>query len=174
MPKNKLILIVVAVVAIAVIGAVAVFAARSKSSGSSGDSSNASETIRTIQPEDIGLQLSLTPDQKEVVMTITKLDGVKSIEYETSYDAEEKDPESGETAILTQGATSGDPVEVKGMDKLERKITLGTCSKNVCRYHKVVSDIHFVIKVNYLDGSVGQAEDSLAYPHDSSDSSGDE
>lgn len=155
-----------ALVLVVVIGVVAYTAF----TGGGGDAQNidteTEEQVKDISPEDIGLELSLEDQNREAVMKLTKLDDIKSIEYEVSYDVVEVDEESGEEIVTTQGATSGDePILVKsGESEVERSFTLGTCSSGKCRYHRLTSDITFVIKVNYNDGSIGQAEDMLEYP----------
>lgn len=166
MQKNKIIIAVAAVVVILIVGTIAVFATRSKSPNMASNSSNATQ-VKTMQPSDVGLQLSIAPNDKQtVVMDITKLNGIKSVEYDMTYDAEEKDPDSGQVLSVTQGvSTNGTPVKVHpGDSKLERKIYLGTCSAT-CRPSKVESDVKFVIKINFSNGEIGQIEDTLPYPH---------
>ena len=118
------------------------------------------QNIKQIAPSDIGLELSLRFDKKAVVMTLTKLTGVKSIEYELSYDAEET--VEGETSTVPKGVV-GSPIEVAGKSEIKREILLGTCSANVCRYDKVKSDIKIVVRVNYENGEVGAAESTVPF-----------
>lgn len=120
------------------------------------------QNVKQIQPEDIGLELKLKSDGKAVIMTLNKLSGIKTIEYEISYDAEEIDPESAETASVPKGVV-GSPIEVNGQSEIEREILLGTCSANKCRYDNVKSDIKLVVKVTYTNGEIASAELTLPY-----------
>ncbi len=168
MPKNKIPVIVAAIVAVLVIVGGGIFlATRSHQQPTSSNTSNA-VNIKTLQPSDIGLQLSLSSDNQTVVMDITKLNGIKSVEYDMTYQAKQKDPDSGQVIDVTQGvSTNGTPVVIKqGQTTLERKIYLGTCSAT-CTPSVVISDVSFVIKVNYANGEIGQVQDKLPYPHPS-------
>jgi len=126
---------------------------------------NADELINAEQlsPDVIGLSLSASADKKRVIMKITKLEGVKSITYELSYDAQVVDKESGEKLTVTHGLGPS-TIEVKPNDReiVRSDLTLGTCSSGVCRYDDVVSDVKFVIKVIYNNGRVGVVEESLS------------
>ncbi len=167
MKQNKMLLIVGVVVLLVAVAGGAFFLMNTGNSNDGGEEAGLEQNIRTLQPEDIGLELALSEDRREVSMTITKLEGIESVEYEASYDAEEEDPESGETAILSQGATSGEPIMVEeGQTEIQRDITLGTCSSGTCRYHNVVSDLKFVIKVNFENGEIGQVEAILPAPQE--------
>ncbi len=163
--KNKGVLAFIGVVVVLLVAGGIFYFVSASSQNSEAEPVAEESTLKQVSPEEIGLTLELSKDKKEVVMKIAKLDGIKSIEYEASYDAEEEDKESGESLVITQGVTSGEPLVVKSGDKeLKREITLGTCSANVCRYHTVASDIQFIIKVNYANGEIGQVETTLSYP----------
>src|SRR3989344_114175 len=160
--KSKNYFFFAAVVVIALIGGAVFFLTSNKSKNPSGPSLEEQNVI-ALKPEDIGLGLELSNNNREVLMTLTKLDGIKSIEFEASYDVNETDPESGDNIVVSQGATG--EVVVEGEGEVTREITLGTCSA-VCRYHDVASDIKFILRVNFTDGRVGQVEDTLTYPLD--------
>lgn len=121
---------------------------------------NETENVKQLTPEDIGLELSLSADKQTVEMTVSKLEGVKTIEYEISYDAEETN--EGETASVPKGVI-GSPIDISGESEIKREITLGTCSASKCRYDKVTSDIKFVVKVSYSDGEVGAVEATVPF-----------
>lgn len=115
---------------------------------------------KSVSPEEIGLSLAPSPDGKAIIMKITKLDGVSSLEYEVSYDAEVT--EEGETNNVPRGAV-GSPIMIKDTDsEIKREITLGTCSANKCKYDKVTSAIKFVIKVTYENGEIGSVEKEIS------------
>jgi len=158
--KNK---IIIGVVVILIIAALGIWYFVLPKGGSNTANQNSSEQqVKEIKPEDIGLELALSSDKKNVEMTITKLTGIKTLEYELSYDAEEKDPESGETSTVPKGAV-GSPIEIGSQSSIKREILLGTCSANKCRYDKVKSDIKVVIKVTYSSGEIGSVEMTLPY-----------
>ena len=160
--NKKLFPVLAVVIVIALVGGAVFFLTSNKSKNPSGPSLEEQNVI-ALKPEDIGLSLELSNNNREVLMTVTKLEGIKSIEFEASYDVNEKDPESGDNIVVSQGATG--EVVVESESEVTREITLGTCSA-VCRYHDVASDIKFILRVNFTDGRVGQVEDTLTYPLD--------
>src|SRR3989344_9138971 len=99
--KNKIIVGVIVVI-IVILAGVWFFMMRGSSSQDMSQGIDEFQAAKQISPEDIGLELKLKPDGRTVVMTLTKLSGIDSVEYELSYDAEE----SGEdgTAIVPKGA----------------------------------------------------------------------
>lgn len=166
MRKNKLLIgIIILVVVIIVVGGAAFLIARSKSRTTSDDVSTTQQSVKTLKPEDIGFQAKLS-DPHNALMDVTKLDGIKSIEYSVTFDALVKDSDSGEEVESTQGYTNGnDPIAIKsGQSKYERKFYLGSCSAQ-CTPFQLASDIDFVIKVNYENGEVGQLTTTLPYPN---------
>jgi hypothetical protein len=154
--KNKIIVGVIIFIVV-VIGAGAAYMNLGGSGGTTtpGDQT---ENIKQISPADIGLELSFTKNGQAIVMKVTKLDGIKSLEYEISYDSEEEI--EGETQTVPDGVIGG-PIEVAGESEIEREIYLGTCSAT-CRPDTVKSDIKVLVKVNFENGEVGEAEDTLA------------
>ncbi|HVZ67323.1 MAG TPA: hypothetical protein VG917_03605 [Patescibacteria group bacterium] len=157
--KNKM--IVGLIVVVLVVGGLALLLTKHKtgSTGNTADQTDVSN-VKTLKPEDIGLELSVKPDGKSVDLTANKLDGVKSIEYEVSYDATVTD--EGETANVPRGVVAS-PIDVNGKSSISKEILLGTCSANVCKYDKVTSDIKFVIRVDYTNGEVGSIETTIPY-----------
>ena len=90
---------------------------------------------------DVQVRLVSVQAKKEVKLVV---DGVPAstttIEYEFTYSTSEQDSEGiFSTAKLKAGETSFPKV-------FERQITLGTCSRNVCRYHNITSDIMVRLK----------------------------
>lgn len=115
------------------------------------------QNIKQLAPVDIGLELSLRSDSKAVIIKATKVDGIKSLEYELTYDAQVS--EEGETHSVPRGAIG--ELKTKGA-VAQAEVDLGTCSANVCKYDKVVGSIKVVIRVNFEDGSVGAVEDKIS------------
>jgi len=112
------------------------------------------ENLVELSSEDVGLTLSSQKNNQQLVMVLTKLDEVESFEYEVSYDAVEQ----GE--VVSQGTFgSGPNPDEEGKATIKRVIDLGTCSA-VCRYHKGVETIEFVLRVNLKSGEVGIIEET--------------
>lgn len=161
--KKKLLLIGGIIVLLIIAGAGLLFAFNSSAPPQKpSDLAPGEQKVKMLKPEDIGLTLTPRNDKKAVNMRITKLSGIKSIEYEISYDADVVDTESGQKNTTPRGVV-GSPIEIKDSDtEIRREIELGTCSRNICKYDKVVSDVKFVIKVTYKNGDVGSVEQKIA------------
>lgn len=159
MKFNKTTYLIIGTILIVLLGIAGFLIFSSQNNSQTSIPTNNSQEVKKLTPEDIGLTLTPEKGGKAIEMDITKLDGVKSIEYELSYDAEETS--EGETAIVPKGV-AGSAIEVKNGEPIRRTLDLGTCSRNVCRYDKVQSDVKIVIRVNYKDGLVGSVETSLS------------
>jgi hypothetical protein len=108
------------------------------------------EVIQTLEPEDIGLDLSLSKNETEAVLEIIDTEDIAEIEYELSYSAKGDVP---------RGVIGHIEVDSPG-DAISEEITLGTCS-DVCHYDEDVTDIKVILKVIKLDGSTYQVTKSL-------------
>ncbi|MEI7652690.1 MAG: hypothetical protein WCJ70_00220 [bacterium] len=78
---------------------------------------------------------------KEIKLTVAGVPtGTSSIEYELTYSTKDQ-PSEGvfSTAKPKDGQTAFGST-------FERAITLGTCSRNVCRYHAITSPIKVTLK----------------------------
>ncbi len=159
--KNK-IAVVIVIVIVVVVGGFLVL--KKGGSQTANTPSEQQQKVKQLKPEDIGLVLSLRDDKKAVELKASKLNGVKSIEYEVSYNAKNTDPvgdsEDGATGDIPRGVVAS-PIDINGQSEISKEILLGTCSRNVCKYDDVTSDIKFIIKVNYTNGEVGSIETSL-------------
>ncbi len=104
--------------------------------------------IPTVGP-DVKVSLGSVTRGQEVKLVV---DGVPadttSIEYEFTYSTKEQESEG---IFSTARPTKGDTVFPA---TFERQITLGTCSRNVCRYHVITSDITVRLK---FEGKYGSA-----------------
>lgn len=118
------------------------------------------QNVKEISAEDIGLSLNLRADEKAVIMKITNLSGIASFEYEMEYMAEVV--ESGKTVEVPRGVVSSPVVVKSGEKQISKEILLGTCSKNVCKYDKVVSEIKLVMKVEFENGEIGSVEEIVS------------
>lgn len=84
---------------------------------------------------------------KEIKLTVAGVPtGTASIEYELTYSTKDQ-PSEGvfSTAKPKDGQTAFGSA-------FERAITLGTCSRNVCRYHAITSPIKVTLK---FEGAYG-------------------
>lgn len=151
--KNALIIGVIAVVVLG-IGGYFIWA-RSQNQGLTPRGEEL-QNAKQMASEDVGLELSLRSDKKAVIIKATKIDGIKSFEYELTYDAEVT--EDGETIVVPRGAVG--ELTIRG-GVASAEVDLGTCSANVCKYDKVVSNIKVVIKVNFENGEIGAVEDTI-------------
>ena len=115
------------------------------------------QNIKQMSPEDIGLELTMRSDRKAVIIKATKVEGIKSFDYELTYDADVK--EDAETHTVPRGAVG--ELTIKG-GAAQAEVDLGTCSANVCKYDKVVGSIKVVIKVNFENGETGAIEDTIS------------
>lgn len=108
------------------------------------------ENIKQLKPEDIGVTFDVGSDKKSITMNIAKVSGVSSFDYEVNYNAKGNIPRG---VIGSIQVTSG--------SSISRDILLGTCSKNVCKYDEGVTEVNFVIKVNYSNGEVGSVTQNV-------------
>lgn len=106
--------------------------------------------IRQIQPEDIGFELSASADGQNVLIDITKPEGIDTIEYSVNYTAE---------GDLPRG-TIGE-IDITAGEELPKKVYLGTCSSGTCKPDKGIESVTVEAKVNYTNGDVAQLEDSV-------------
>lgn len=160
--NNRNLVIVLVVIVLLVVGGVAFVFIRGSSPKTVNDELAEEEVkIKQLAPSDIGLTLTPRSDKKAIIMELTKLEGVMSIEYEGNYESEVIDEKSKEKLEILQGVGPS-KIELKpGETSLEREILLGTCSKNVCRYHTGVKEVQFVIKINYKNGEVGSVDQKV-------------
>lgn len=152
--KNKLLLTAIGVVII--LAGVLVYVFWPKAAEESLFPEGSSKNIKQMSPEDIGLVLTPIKNGKAIRMEITKLDGISSVEYDVSYDARVTD--EGEEIVVPRGV-AGSAIQIKpGESSVERDLDLGTCSRNVCKYDQVESDVTFVIRVNFANSEIGSVE----------------
>src|SRR3989344_5288111 len=158
--KNKN-LIVIGVIVILVIVGGGYFFLSSKNESDPRDTEPVAveETIETLSPEEIGLELSTTNNDREVVISISKPEGIDTIEYELTWGAKVKDSSSGELLDVVHGISTEEPIELNGKP-YETEIVMGSCS-DVCHYDTGVNNIKIVLKVVKTDGKIYQVEETL-------------
>lgn len=110
----------------------------------------AEEVISTMKPEEIGLSLTTSNDNKKVIFEIANTKDISGVDYELSYTSK---------GDIPRGAIGN--VNIKQLGKLvKQEIPLGTCS-DVCHYDQDVSNIKLILKVTKADGTTSQVEKSL-------------
>jgi hypothetical protein len=108
------------------------------------------ENLKKIEPEDIGFTLEAAPDGQNVLMDVTKPEGIETLDYEVNYDAEGNLPRG------TIGV-----IDIAGGEELPKKVYLGTCSSGTCKPDKGVSVVNVTVKVTYTNGDKAQLEASV-------------
>jgi hypothetical protein len=152
--KNRTVQIVLGVVLALVVLAGGYFFIAG-SSANPEDEYMADEVIETLSPDEIGLTITAKPNKKSVKFAIAKMDGIKSIEYQLTYEADstkEEQSESGETRI--QRGITGEVKEASGSSYESPWLDLGSCSKNVCRYDSGVKSVDLTLKIVKSNGKI--------------------
>lgn len=108
------------------------------------------EVVSTMKPEEIGLSLTASSDNKKVIFEVTNTKNIAGIDYELDYTSKGNIPRGviGHIDIKQAGKT------------ISQEITLGTCS-DVCHYDQDVANIKLILKVAKTDGSTSQVEKTL-------------
>lgn len=104
------------------------------------------DAIPTTGPE-VKVSIVSVQPKKEIKLVVEGVpSGTSALEYELTYSTAEQDAEGVfSTAKPDKGSTTFGT-------KFERQITLGTCSRNVCRYHVITSPVKVILK---FEGSYG-------------------
>lgn len=156
--KNRIFLAVVVVALI--LGGVSFIFLRPGGNSPAGEELIEETDIRQLTPEEIGLELTPTQNGQVINMVIENVEGIESIEYDLTYDAEVED--AGDTIVIPRGVTGGESVN----GPVDIDIDLGTCSRNVCKYDTVVSDVTLILRVNFSNGEVGGLETKVSLEED--------
>jgi hypothetical protein len=118
------------------------------------------QTIQTISPEKLGLTITVSPDKKKVKFGIAHPDGIKSLEYSLTYEADstaQEISEGGEPRVQ-RGITGDAKIDSDTKPYESEFLDLGSCSKNVCRYDTGVKSIDLTLKIVKSDGKTYQSE----------------
>ncbi|MCL5438483.1 MAG: hypothetical protein M1268_00660 [Patescibacteria group bacterium] len=154
MNKKVIVIVVALIILIGLVGGGYLFiSGRSKSNTSDNTPAPTEMVVPTIDPSEIGLTLTLSPDHKIVNMQITKLEGISAIDYELTYFAMVKGEKVSRGTIGHVDVTPSDSV-------INKEIKLGTCS-DVCHYDEGVTNIKITLKITKSDGNIFQAEQSV-------------
>lgn len=119
------------------------------------------EVVQKLSPEQLGLTMEASPDNKKVKFGVEKASDIKSMEYQITYEADSTAQEKSEggDARVQRGITG--QADVKGSKYSSDWLDLGSCSKNVCRYDTGVKSIQLTLKVVKKDGKTFEVEKTL-------------
>lgn len=161
--KNKKLLIGVAVVVLLIVAGAGIFFLSGRNEAPEEEVGIAEENLPKMSPSEIGLEITPSSDQRYIQFTVTKLSGIKHLEWEFTYDADAPaDLGDGEGGRVTQGF--GGEADVEGESEYtSEKRELGTCSTGgKCRFDTGIEKVALLIKVTKDDGTVYQVEDSIS------------
>lgn len=163
--KNLIIILAVLIIVVGLGGGYFLFARKSNNTTSQQTQQSQGqdmENVQTLSPDDIGLSLSASDDNKQVQFKISKVQGIKSIEYELTYeaDATAQEKEEGADAQVQRGITGDATIDINDSSYTSPWLDLGTCSSGTCHYDTGVTSVDLVLKVT-KDGKVYQVEKKL-------------
>ena len=161
--KNRTVLIVLGVVVgLAVLAAGWLFMVNRSNSATGDDGFIDEQVVEKMSPEEIGLTMEANSSKKAVKFMIAKADGIKSIEYQVTYEADStaaEQSEGGEDRV--QRGITGEAMMKGGESSYTSEwLDLGSCSKNVCRYDTGVSSVTLTLKVT-KDNKIYEVEQTL-------------
>ncbi|HZE87047.1 MAG TPA: hypothetical protein VE090_02455 [Methylomirabilota bacterium] len=162
--KKRTIQIVVGVVLVVLVAGGGYFYLANKSKAKpQEDQSQSQDIVQKLSPDAIGLTLTSKPDNKSVKFAIAKISGIKSIEYELTYEADstaQEQSEGGE-ARVQRGITG--QAQINGSDSTYESpwLDLGSCSRNVCHYDTGVKSVDLTLKIIKIDGKTYEVEKTL-------------
>lgn len=163
--KNKTVIIVLGViVGLGILaGGYAIFASRANSQSQNDDQSMNEQVVQKIKPEEVGLTIEATPDKKKVKFAVAKANGIKSMEYQLTYEADSTAAEQSEggDARVQRGITGQATIKDDESSYASDLLDLGSCSKNVCRYDTGVKSVTLTLKITKDDGKVYEVDKTL-------------
>lgn len=150
MNNKKAISLVAIILIVILIGGYFVLSSNKKGVSTPVEQVPIEDQVSTIKPEEIGLSLKTSADNRKVILEVANVQDLSGLDYELSYTSKGDIPRGiiGHIDIKQAGKT------------VRQEITLGTCS-DVCHYDEDVSNIKLILKVTKTDGTVAQAEKSL-------------
>lgn len=146
--KNLIIFSVVGAVVLVVVGVLVLLG--SKKTEPVAEQMPAEEQVSIIKPEEIGLSLTASQDNRKIILEVENTNDISGLDYELSYISK---------GDIPRGVIGHIDIKVAGKP-VTQEITLGTCS-DVCHYDEDVSDIKLILKVAKTDGTTSQVEKSL-------------
>ena len=145
MLKNRSLLIGISVAAILLVlgGGYFLFLRKAPGTAQVNQTDNQDAGPVKLSPGDIGLTLSASPDKKKVKFAISKLDGIKGVEYQVTYEADSTAQEiaEGGDKRVDRGITGASKLDSSSSSYESPWLDLGSCSKNVCRYDTGIKSV---------------------------------
>jgi hypothetical protein len=141
MKKNLTIALIVIAVLLIAVGAIFIMRGKRVTETSNNNQQNQQETVETPLEERPFVSLTPRADGKEFTLDITRIKNTQTIEYEMVY----------ESQGLSRGVIGS--VDLNGEDKIERKLLLGSCSKNVCKYDEGVEQGTLTLRFRGPEGT---------------------
>ncbi len=157
--------ILIVVVVLVVLGGGSFLFLASKNNQSTQDQTVSDNTVQNLSPSAIGLKLEASSDDKKVRFTIANAAGIKSIEYELTYDADSTAQEQSEGAEeqVQRGITGQANISSGKSSYQSSWLILGSQSANVVRYDKGVKGVAITLKITKSDNKVYQVQDKLNF-----------
>jgi len=163
--KNKQVVIILGILVGLGIIAGGYFFVSNKSKTAPEDEFIAEQVAEEISPEEIGLTMEANANNKAVRFVIENAKGIKTIEYQVTYEADStaaEQREGGEARV--QRGITGEAIVKSGQSTYQSEwLDLGSCSKNVCRYDTGVESTTLTLKIVKDDGKVYQVEKTLEF-----------
>ena len=141
MKKNLTVALIIIAILLIAIGAILMMRGRKTTETSNNNQQNQQTTVETPLKERPFVSLTPRADGKEFTLDITRIKNTQTIEYEMVYDSQG----------LSRGVIGS--VDLKGEDKVQRKLLLGSCSKNVCKYDEGVEQGTLTLRFRGSDGT---------------------
>lgn len=148
--KNKYLIIIAIALVVLIGGGVLILSSGKKVAPAPIVQAPAEEVVSVMKPEEIGLSLTASAGNKEVIFEVSNTKDISGLDYELSYTSK---------GDISRGAMGQVSITQPGV-KVSKRITLGTCS-DVCHYDQDVSNIKLILKVVKTDGTASQVEKSL-------------
>lgn len=122
--------------------------------------------VAKLQPEDIGLSIVASSDNKYVSVKVAKLDDIKRLDWEFSYDSDVPKsanlPDSDGQRITQSLEGHAIDTDFTSPTYESKPRELGHCSKNVCVFDTGVTSVNLLVKVTKSDGKLYQINDTLS------------
>lgn len=163
MLKNKKLLTIFGVIAAIVLLGGGYFLFAGNSTPEAEQAEEEEMVAQEISADEIGLTMDASPDGKKVKFAVEKAEGITSMEYEVTYEADstaQERSEGGEPRV--QRGITGEAAVKSGQSSYESEwLDLGSCSRNVCKYDSGVSEVNMTLKIVKEDGKTYLATQTL-------------
>ncbi|OGK12192.1 hypothetical protein A3C98_04355 [Candidatus Roizmanbacteria bacterium RIFCSPHIGHO2_02_FULL_37_15] len=137
MTQKKLLIFAVGIVSIMIIGGVLVASRKPDQPKKMEEEILPTEVLIPTVDSSVAVDLITSSAGREVTLQIKSIPtGTESIDYELSYQTKQQG---------LQGVIGTIPVNIN-QSKLEKTLTLGTCSSGTCVYHQVVGKIRLNLR----------------------------